>query len=112
MYTLLIGLTIFASVLLVLVVLAQNSKGGGLSNQFGGSSASNVIGIKKTGDILERLTWGLAITVMVLTLATNWTTPAPSSATDEILENIKDQQTLPAPSLKKPDSAASSTPVK
>ena len=37
MYTLFISLTIIAAVLLVLVVLAQNSKGGGLSSQFGGS---------------------------------------------------------------------------
>ena len=56
MYTLYVSLTIFAAVLLVLVVLAQNSKGGGLSSQFGGSSASNLIGVKKTGDLLERLT--------------------------------------------------------
>ncbi|MBS1545547.1 MAG: preprotein translocase subunit SecG [Bacteroidetes bacterium] len=110
MYTLLIGLTIFAAVLLVLVVLAQNSKGGGLSSQFGGSSASNLIGIKKTGDLLERLTWGLAIAVMVFSLATNWSPPAAPTSTDEILENIKDQQTLPAPSLKKSDSTATSKP--
>lgn len=55
-YSLLIGLAIFCSVLMVLVVLAQNSKGGGLSNQFGGSGASNLIGVKKTGDFLERTT--------------------------------------------------------
>ena len=74
MYTLYVSLTIFAAVLLVLIVLAQNSKGGGLSSQFGGSSASNLIGVKKTGDLLERLTWGLAISLMVFTLATNFAT--------------------------------------
>ena len=42
MYTLFISLTIIAAVLLVLVVLAQNSKGGGLSSQFGGSGASTI----------------------------------------------------------------------
>ena len=52
MYSLFIGLALFASVMLVLVVLAQNSKGGGLSNQFGGSGASSLIGVKKTGDLL------------------------------------------------------------
>lgn len=106
MYTLYIGLTIFAAVLLVLVVLAQNSKGGGLSSQFGGSSASNLIGVKKTGDLLERLTWGLAIAVMVFSLATNFSTPAPTAATDDLLERAKEQQGLPSPSLKKQDSAA------
>ena len=90
MYTLFIGLTIFASVLLVLVVLAQNSKGGGLSSQFGGSSASNLIGVKKTGDLLEKLTWGLAISVMVLVLATNLTTPNSAGSGDELLARAKD----------------------
>ena len=85
MYTLYVSLTIFAAVLLVLVVLAQNSKGGGLSSQFGGSSARNLIGVKKTGDLLERLTWGLAISVMVFTLATNFATPNTGGPSDELL---------------------------
>jgi len=102
MYALLIGLTIFASVLLVLVVLAQNSKGGGLSSQFGGSSASNLIGVKKTGDLLEKMTWGLAISVMLLVLATNFVTPSGNAPTDELLERAKEQQDLPAPTLNRP----------
>jgi len=97
MYTLFVSLTIFASILLVLVVLAQNSKGGGLSNQFGGGSASNLIGVKKTGDLLEKMTWGLAISVMALVLATNFTSPGTGSSTDELLERAKEQQEVPAP---------------
>src|SRR5882672_4279052 len=92
MYTLFVGLAIVASVLLVLVVLAQNSKGGGLSNQFGGSGASNLIGVKKTGDLLERLTWGFAIAIMVFTLATNFTNRQGSVPTDELIERAKEQQ--------------------
>jgi preprotein translocase subunit SecG len=111
MYTLYISLTIFAAVLLVLVVLAQNSKGGGLSSQFGGSSASNLSGVKKTGDLLERLTWGLAISVMVFSLATNFAVPSAGSNTDDLLERAKEQQGLPAaPALKKPDSATTTKP--
>lgn len=91
MYILFISLAIFSSVLLVLVVLAQNSKGGGLSSQFGGSGASNLIGVKKTGDLLERLTWGFAIAIMVFSLATNFTAPN-TGTTDEILEKAKEQQ--------------------
>src|SRR6478736_5052658 len=95
MYTLFVSLALVAAVLLVLVVLAQNSKGGGLSGQFGGSGASNLIGVKKTGDLLERLTWALAITIMVFTLATNFISPS-SVATDEMLERAKEQQAAPA----------------
>jgi len=99
MYVLLISLAIVSAVLLVLVVLAQNSKGGGLSSQFGGSGASNLIGVKKTGDVLERLTWGLAISIIIFSLATNFTTPNTSVPTDEILERANQQNTQQAPKL-------------
>jgi preprotein translocase subunit SecG len=62
-----------------LVVLSQNSKGGGLSNQFGGGS-SNLIGVKRTGDLLEKLTWGFAIALVVLSLASNLILDSDSSA--------------------------------
>lgn len=99
LYTLFIVLAIVSAILLVLVVLAQNSKGGGLSGQFGGSSASNIIGVKKTGDLLERLTWGFAIAIMVFSLATNFTTPSSGVAQDEILEKAKEQQNAPSLNL-------------
>jgi preprotein translocase subunit SecG len=98
MFTLIVGIIIFVAVLLVLVVLAQNSKGGGLSNQFGGSGASNIIGVKKTGDLLEKLTWGFVITIMILALSTNFVTQNTNS-TNEILERAGEQapaQQLPA----------------
>ncbi len=99
LYTLFIVLSIVSAVLLVLVVLAQNSKGGGLSGQFGGSSASNIIGVKKTGDLLEKLTWGFAVAIMVFSLATNFTTPNSGVAQDEIIEKAKEQQNAPTLNL-------------
>lgn len=71
MYIALISIIIFVCVLLVLVVLSQNSKGGGLSGQFGGAGASQLMGVKRTGDLLEKLTWGFAIALVVLTLASH-----------------------------------------
>ncbi|MBS1682827.1 MAG: preprotein translocase subunit SecG [Bacteroidetes bacterium] len=100
MYTLFISLAIVSSILLVLVVLAQNSKGGGLTSQFGGSGASNLIGVKKTGDILERLTWGFAVAIIVFSMATNLTSPGiATSAPDEIMEKANQQS---APVTTKP----------
>lgn len=92
MFTFIVGIIIFVCVLLILVILAQNAKGGGLSSQFGGSGASNIIGVKKTGDLLERLTWGFVLTIMVLTmvLSTNMVTPT-SSDNNEILEKAGEQ---------------------
>ncbi len=94
MYTLIIGFIIFFAVLLILVILAQNAKGGGLTSQFGGSSASNIIGVKKTGDLLEKLTWGFigAIMVLSLTLSTNLVTPSTGNLpSNEILERAGEQ---------------------
>lgn len=71
MFTFIITVIIIAALLLILVVLAQNSKGGGLSSQFGGGGTSQVMGVKRTGDLLEKMTWGLAIVVLVLSLSTH-----------------------------------------
>src|SRR5688572_18255076 len=90
MYTLIISLIIFFAVLLVIVILAQNAKGGGLTSQFGGSSASNIIGVKKTGDLLEKLTWSFIIAIMALTLCTNFL-DKPTSASDSVLDNAGQQ---------------------
>ena len=72
MFTTIVVLIVFVAVVLVLVVLAQNSKGGGLTSQFGGSGTSQLMGVKKTGDLLEKLTWGLAIALISLSLSTKF----------------------------------------
>lgn len=59
----------------MLVVLAQNPKGGGLSSQFGGSGTTQLMGVKKTGDFLEKATWTLAIALLALTLVANVMVP-------------------------------------
>ena len=71
MLGLIVTLITITAILLVLIVLAQNSKGGGLSSQFGGSGSSQLMGVKRTTDLLEKITWGFAITLVLLTLATN-----------------------------------------
>ena len=91
MYTFVIGLIIFFAILLVLVILAQNAKGGGLTSQFGGSSASNIIGVKKTGDLLEKLTWGFVIAIMVLSLSTSFMTGTTQAPGNDILERAGEQ---------------------
>jgi preprotein translocase subunit SecG len=92
-------LILIIAVLLVLVVLAQNPKGGGLSSQFGGSGASNIIGVKKTTDLLEQLTWGFAIAIMVFSLAFNVLADKPNSGEIEspnLDRTAPAQQELPA----------------
>jgi preprotein translocase subunit SecG len=69
MYLVLLIIAIIVCILLGAIVLVQNPKGGGLSSNF--SSSSQLLGVQKTGDILEKGTWILAITLMVLSLAIN-----------------------------------------
>ena len=71
MYSIIVGLIIFVAVLLILVVLVQNSKGGGLSSQFGGNSSNQFMGVQKTNDLLEKVTWTLAISIVLLTMLSN-----------------------------------------
>jgi len=75
LYGVVITLIVIVAVLLILVVLAQNPKGGGLSSQFGGSGTTQLMGVKKTGDLLEKLTWGFAIALLVLSVSTNFIQP-------------------------------------
>jgi preprotein translocase subunit SecG len=70
MYEIFSILILITCILLVLVVLVQNPKGGGLSATFGGGN--QVMGVKKTADFLEKATWYLAIALLVLSLASNF----------------------------------------
>jgi preprotein translocase subunit SecG len=90
-------LILISAVLLILVVLAQNPKGGGLSSQFGGSGASNIIGVKKTNDLLEKLTWGFAIAILVFSLGSKslMNTQSTTEESSPNLERAGEQQILP-----------------
>jgi len=66
MYTLVAILTIIASILMILIVLVQNSKGGGLVSNF--SSSNQIMGVRKTADFLEKATWTLAIAILILSI--------------------------------------------
>ena len=66
MYTATAILIVIASILLTLVVLVQNSKGGGLAANF--ATGNNTFGVRQTADFLEKATWTLAIAILVLCL--------------------------------------------
>jgi preprotein translocase subunit SecG len=73
MYTVVTILIILVCVLLVLVVLVQNSKGGGLASGF--VSSNQIMGVQKTTDFIEKLTWGLALGLVVLCLVASLALP-------------------------------------
>ncbi|MDO5572099.1 MAG: preprotein translocase subunit SecG [Bacteroidales bacterium] len=66
MYLFITILILIVSVFLVLIVLVQNSKGGGLSSGF--SSSNQIMGAPKTADFLEKATWSLAGALIVLSI--------------------------------------------
>jgi len=59
-------LIIIVCALLILVVLMQNSKGGGISSQFG--AATQIMGVRRGADVIEKATWTLAILLLVFSL--------------------------------------------
>jgi preprotein translocase subunit SecG len=57
-------------ILLMLIVLIQNPKGGGIDSTFGGQGANQMFGAAKSTDFIEKLTWGLAATLFILCIVT------------------------------------------
>lgn len=68
MLTALTVLIAFIGILLMISVLIQNPKGGGVDATFGGSQANQMFGAAKSSDFIEKLTWGLATALFVLCL--------------------------------------------
>ncbi|WP_025884249.1 preprotein translocase subunit SecG [Segatella paludivivens] len=93
-YTLFVSLIVLAAIFMVLVVLIQESKGGGLASNF--SSSNAIMGVRKTTDVVEKATWALAIAMVVLSVACAYV--APQATTDQsVMENsaTKNQTTNP-----------------
>ena len=87
MYVFISILILICSILLVLIVLVQNSKGGGLASGF--SSSNQVLGVRKTTDFLEKATWTLAGLVIVLCIGlTSFIPRGEVSSNSEVLENV------------------------
>jgi preprotein translocase subunit SecG len=63
-------LVLIASILITLVVLLQNGKGGGLASNF--VAGNQTFGVRQTADILEKITWGLAIFVLVVSIVSSF----------------------------------------
>lgn len=66
MYTLITVLIFITCILLILIVLVQNSKGGGLASNF--QASNQIMGVRKTTDFLEKATWVLAGALLFLSI--------------------------------------------
>lgn len=112
MFTLIVILLILVSILLCAVVLVQNSKGGGLAS---GLQASNqIMGVRKTTDFLEKLTWGFAITLLLLAMAGNLVLPKAgtgNAGTSVIEEQIQNSSLPSAPAPAAPGAQPAGQPA-
>ncbi len=86
MYGLITGIILFVCILLILIVLVQNPKGGGLSSSF--SSSNQFMGVKRTADFVEKATWGFAAALLVLSILA---TIVPRNTSAQRQSKIQDQ---------------------
>ena len=94
MYLLFVVFMVLAAILMCFVVLVQNSKGGGLSSSF--ASSNQIMGVRKTTDFIEKLTWGLAIFMVVISIATSYVIPTTTEGSSVIMDQaVKEQKTNP-----------------
>lgn len=92
MYTLFVILIIIAAVLMISIVLIQESKGGGLASQFSGYN--QIGGVRKTTDFIEKATWCLAGFMVVLSVCCAYVVPS-AGGESSVMENYQAPATNP-----------------
>lgn len=114
MYALITVLIFIVCILLVLIVLVQNSKGGGLASNF--QSSGQVMGVRKTADFLEKGTWVLAGALLVLSVMGSAVIPREEgtggeSRVQEQIETAVDPTQVPTFPTTPPPAEAEETPA-
>jgi preprotein translocase subunit SecG len=92
--------------LLVVVIMVQNPKGGGLSSSLGGST--QIGGVQKTTDFLDKSTWTLATILIVLILLSSLSFGGSLGDSDS---KIIDKTETTAPSTTAPATPVQNAPV-
>ncbi|MDR2119665.1 MAG: preprotein translocase subunit SecG [Tannerella sp.] len=115
MYVFLSILILIASIFLILIVLIQNSKGGGLASGF--SSSNQIMGVRKTTDFLEKATWALAGIVGVFCIVITAIIPHDANTSGQPQSEIQQQvNESPVPNTalpfgtSQPDESATTVP--
>lgn len=92
MTVLFVILILLAAIVLSLIVLVQNPKGGGLAGNIGGFS-NQFMGVKQTTDVLEKGTWIFAAVIAILCLLSTFFIPGGRTVRERNLgtENVPAQ---------------------
>ena len=80
LFTTLTVFVVIAAILLILVVLLQNGKGQGMASNF--VAANQTLGVRQTADILEKITWGLVVFIIVVSVVASFTTGTAKAGLD------------------------------
>ena len=91
-YFLFVIFIVIASLLMIGIVLIQESKGGGLASNF--SSSNAIMGVRKTTDFIEKATWGLAVAMVVFSVACAYVAPQ-AAGDNSVMENVENPTTNP-----------------
>lgn len=97
-------LIVVTCIFTILIVLVQNSKGGGLASNF--SSSNQYMGVRKTADFLEKATWTLGAALIVFSLLAGITVPKGGEAANSRLQGQFDESIMdqPAQTIDLPES--------
>ena len=110
MFTVLMILELLISVVLILVILMQSSKGGGLAGTFGGASVGMMFGVRRTADFLTQSTQWLALVFGLIALIINiFFLPRSSVVPESILQ--RGPEGRQAPQMQLPDVPPAEAPV-
>lgn len=90
MYTGLVFIIVFLAVCMCLIVLIQESKGGGLASSF--SASNQIMGVRKTTDVIEKVTWGLAVAIVVLSVVSVYVVPTVTSEESAVMRQATEQK--------------------
>lgn len=104
-FTIFLVLITIVCFLLIIVIMVQNPKGGGLSSSLGGSTQMG--GVQKTTDFLDKSTWTLATILIVLILLSSLSFPGMMGSDSKIIDDkevpaVKTETPAPAKGAETP----------
>jgi preprotein translocase subunit SecG len=96
MFTVFTVLIVATCIFTILIVLVQNSKGGGLASNF--SASNQYMGVRKTADFLEKATWTLGAALILFSFLAGITMPKAGQEANSRLQGQFDESIMDQPS--------------
>lgn len=111
-FTVFLVLIAIVCFLLIVVIMVQNPKGGGLDSSFGGSTVAG--GVKNTNDFLDKSTWTLGAVLIILILMSSISFSGGAIGDSKLLDpnaEMPTQQLVPAPQEENTEATGTEAPA-